>query len=238
MNLIGLGRRRPPTRSKDDEFLIRKVPTVATSKTWSSPGVLDQGATSQCVAFSGFKYLTSGPVINRRPKERPRDLYRECLLVDEWPGEDWDGGTSVRALFKVFQRLGYVDEYRWAFDCETVVNHVLTTGPIVMGTVWSERMANLPRTNYIDVDADLRSVDEGHAWLIIGANRKRKNPNRSVGAARMINSWGEGWGQKGRAWITFEDLDRLIKEDGEACVATEVKISALEPFEEEDRVIV
>jgi hypothetical protein len=205
---------------------------------WSSPGVLDQGGTAQCVAYSGFKYLTSGPVINRRPRETPRQLYRECLLVDEWPGEDWDGGTSVRALFKVFQRLGYVSEYRWAFDCETVVNHILTTGPVVMGTTWYTNMS-MPhnKTGYVELTG---RGDEGHAWLALGANCKRKNPNGTIGACRGLNSWGDRWGQQGRFWITFDDLDRLIQEDGEACVATEIKIAALEAYEanEEDRVIV
>jgi C1A family cysteine protease len=39
----------------------------------------------------------------------------------------------------------------------------------------------------------------------------------------MQNSWGKGWGQKGRAWITFNDLEALIEDYGEACVATEIK---------------
>ena len=40
---------------------------------------------------------------------------------------------------------------------------------------------------------------------------------------RAVNSWGEGWGQRGRFWLTFGDLDKLIKADGEACVAIETK---------------
>jgi C1A family cysteine protease len=42
----------------------------------------------------------------------------------------------------------------------------------------------------------------------------------------MVNSWGPGWGQNGRAWITFKDLDRLIKAEGEAAVAMEMKLAA------------
>lgn len=230
MSAIGLGRKAPPDRSEDKRFLMRRVTPTVTHKLWSSYGVLDQGGTSQCVAYSGFKYLTSGPVINRFPKEKPRDIYKECLLVDEWPGEDWEGGTSVRALFKVFQRLGYVGEYRWAFDADTVVNHILTRGPVVVGTSWYKDMFTPHRsTGYITPTG---SDGGGHAWLIIGAYLNRKNPDGSFGAVRMLNSWGPDWGnEKGRAWVTIKDLDILIKADGEACVASEIKISALSTLE-------
>lgn len=224
MSAIGLGRRKSQD-PRDRQHLIQSLPTVVMSRTWSCRGVLDQGATSQCVAYSGIKYLTAYP-INNHPKEAPADIYRECLKVDEWEGEDWDGGTSVRALFKVLKRLGYVSEYKWAFDAETVVNHVLTRGPVVMGTDWTTDMF-MPhvRTGYISATG---KNDGGHAWLVVGANRKRRNPDKSLGAVRMVNSWGAKWGsQQGRAWLTFKDLDKLIKADGEACVSTELKISQL-----------
>lgn len=227
MSAIGLGRKRPPDESKDRQYLLPRLELRPLSgwRFWASKGVLDQGATSQCVGYSGFKYLTSGPVYNKYPKHEPQDLYAECLKVDEWPGEDWDGGTSVRALFKVFKRLGYVSGYRWAFDAETIVGHLLSTGPVVMGTNWYRDMF-MPhnKTGYISVSGE---QDGGHAWLIVGVDRYKNNPDGSTGAIRMVNSWGIGWGQDGRAWMTIKDLDRLVKEEGEACVASEIKISAL-----------
>lgn len=180
----------------------------------------------------GIKYLTAYP-INNHPKEQPEDIYRECLKVDEWEGEDWDGGTSVRALFKVLKRLGYVSEYKWAFDAETVVNHLLTRGPVVMGTDWTRDMFTPDvRTGYISATGP---NEGGHGYTLVAANRKRRNPDKSdehpegtIGAVRMVNSWGREWGpQHGRAWLTFSDLDKLIKADGEACVSTELKISKL-----------
>jgi|SRR5688572_4658975 len=227
MNAAGLGR-RPSPDPRDRRYLLSRQPTAVTYRHWSSPGVLDQDGTSQCVAYSGFKYLTTGPVLNRRPKETPVQLYRMCLKVDEWEGEDFDGGTSVRAMFQIFKTLGYVSEYRWAFDAETVVNHILTRGPVCVGTDWLRNMF-MPhkKTGYLDCSGP---NDGGHAWLIVGANTKQKNPDGTTGAVRMINSWGKKWGSSGgRAWVTFNDLDKLIKADGEACVATEIKISALEP---------
>jgi len=227
MSAIGLGRKY----KADDRDLLHLIPHRSLSELfgwrfWTSTGVLDQQGTAQCVGYSGFKYLTTGPIYNRFPGHQPQDLYAECLKVDEFPGEDWEGGTSVRALFKVFKRLGYVTGYQWAFDADTVVGHLLTKGPVVMGTNWYRDMF-MPhnRTGYMSVSGP---QDGGHAWLIVGVDRNRKNPDGTRGAVRMINSWGKDWGQSGRAWLTIEDLDRLVKEEGEACVATEVKISALQ----------
>lgn len=222
-NSSGLGR-RVSKDARDHDYLIprrRAEASTITQRTWYSKGVLDQGNTSQCVAYSGVKYLTTAPIYNKPLV--PFDLYRECLVVDEWPGEDLENGTSVRALFKVFKRKSLVTEYRWAFDVEPVINHVLTTGPVVMGTLWDADLSNPDRYGYIAPGPDIEKEWGGHAWLIIGANRKRKNPDRSVGAVRMINSWGDNWGpQRGRAWLSFKHLDALIKLDGEACVATEI----------------
>jgi hypothetical protein len=224
-NLAGLGRLEPPDRDKDLDYLLPRRTAQAkaiTYRMWFSPEVLDQGSTPQCASYSGIKWLTSHPVINIAPWP-PEWLYKEAQKVDEWPGEDYDG-TSVRAVFKVLKREGFVSEYRWAFDLETVVNHVLTVGPLVMGTLWDADLANPDRWGYIRPGPDIDRVQEGHAWTIIGANRKRPNPGEgTIGAVRIINSWGDKWGDKGRAWMSFQSLAKLIKLRGEACAASEVK---------------
>lgn len=206
---------------RDRLFQLRAVTTARRNRTWYSLGVLDQGGTSQCVAYSGVKYLTSAPVIQASPMA-PGQLYHECQLIDEWDGESYDG-TSVRALFKVLKSIGLIAEYRWAFDVATVVDHLLEKGPVVVGTVWTMDMFTPDRWGYIWPAGEATG---GHAYLLIGANRDRRNPDGSRGAVRLINSWGENWGsQRGRAWMTIAALDQLIRNDGEACVANEVRAS-------------
>lgn len=218
-NMIALGR-RVSKDERDHNYLLPRRRAEAkpiTSRSWRTPPAFDQGSTSQCVAYSGVRWLVTSPIINK-----PIDfewLYQQCRINDEWPGEDYDG-TSVRALFKVFKDMGLVGEYRWGFDAETVVNHVLTTGPVVMGTLWSAAMSNADKYGYSHADGNM---DEGHAWCVVGANRARKNPDKTEGAIRYVNSWGTGWSQKGRAWVTFRDLEELIKADGEAAVGEEIK---------------
>mgnify|MGYP006891290300 CR=1 FL=1 len=66
-------------------------------------------------------------------------LYNEAQKIDQWPGEDYDG-TSVRAGAAVLKSKGYISGYNWAWDVETVVNALLTLGPVVVGTWWTYDM--------------------------------------------------------------------------------------------------
>lgn len=210
--------------SKDDRDLAHLMPRRAAARGvneryWWSPPAYDQGSTSQCVAYSGVRYLTSGPICNQPiPFE---ELYIECQKADEWPGEDYEG-TSVRGLFKALKARGLVSEYSWAFEVGPVIDHLLTVGPVEMGTSWTDEMANPTLKGYVTL-GDLEESTGGHAWCVIGASRTKKNPDGTVGAVRAVNSWGLNWGDRGRFWLTFNDLDKLIKFDGEAAVATEIR---------------
>lgn len=215
----GLGRLHAPDE-RDRRFLLppRRVEAKGVvRRSWTAGAILNQGNTPQCVGYSTWGFLTASPIRNK-PSFSPTDLYREAQQNDEWPGEGYDG-SSVRGAMKALQKRGLVSGYSWAFDCEAVIDHVLSVGPVVMGTDWYERMFVPNRYGYLLPEG---RVVGGHAWLIVGADRERNNRDGTVGAIRMINSWGRGWGENGRARMSFAALDRLIKADGEASVATEV----------------
>ncbi|WP_147707817.1 hypothetical protein [Microvirga massiliensis] len=218
--------RRPAFDDRDRRFALQRVsvPPTRTSKYWlCRGGPLDQGYTSQCVAYAGTRYLTTHPVVNV-PHLMPHQLYLECQRLDEWPGEEPDyEGTSVRALFKVLKRDGFITEYRWAWNAEMVMGHLLMTGPMVLGTDWTERMFDPDPYGFIWDEGESFG---GHAYLAIGANRKKPCPDGSTGAIRILNSWSGSWGQNGRAWMSLKVLDRLLTRHGEACIATEIKRAA------------
>jgi hypothetical protein len=52
----------------------------------------------------------------------------------------------------------------------------------------------------------------GHAILAIGVDLITEK-------IVLQNSWGLDYGAAGRCFITFKDMQRLLNEDGEACVA-------------------
>ncbi len=226
---VGLGR-LVKEDTRDKKFLLprRAEATNITSRYWTAKPALDQGATPQCVGFSGYQWLTSFPIRNK-PAFTPTELYKEAQKRDEWPGEDY-AGSSVRGCFKVLKDKGFVSEYLWAETVDHVVDHLLTIGPVVVGTRWSIGMFMADNQGYID-DIGGNAVG-GHAYLLIGANRLRKKKDGKKGAVRVLNSWGPNWGDEtsgratGRAWLSFKALEELMEQDGEACTATELLLPA------------
>jgi C1A family cysteine protease len=223
----GLGRLHAPD-ARDHNFLLARPSQEAsqiTYRTWFTDQVFDQGSTSQCVAYATIGWLMAGPVRNTKQVPSFREFYADCQRNDEWPGEEPAyEGTSVRASMKCLKQRGYVSEYRWAFNAATVIDHILANGPAVIGINWYGNMFDPDKNGFLHVGGQLAG---GHAILLVGANRDKLCPDGSRGSARIVNSWSRQWGQSGRAWISFTDLDRLMGEDGEAATATEiVKVTA------------
>jgi hypothetical protein len=217
---MGLGRIAAPD-AQDGNFPVRallapQAEPLPDSRYWYANAWWgDQGGTSMCVEYAWQHWLADGPVTHPRvakPIVSPvGTLYHEAQLVDEWPGEDYDG-TSVRAAAKYLQAQGLIESYHWAFNADEVADTVLGLGPVVMGTNWYQGMFYPDEKTGLVVPTGY--VAGGHAWKIDGANRNRE-------LFRAKNSWGRSWGKRGHFYITFADLERLISEDGEACLAIE-----------------
>jgi hypothetical protein len=181
---------------------------------WPSGWWGDQGYTPQCVAYSWLHWVEDGPITHdyaAPPVINPTTLYKECQKVDEWPGENYDG-TSVRAGAKRLQAHKLISSYYWAWNVDTVVDALLTTGPVVVGTWWHYNMFFPDSAGLIKLGGGKAG---GHAYLLNGVNTK-------TGLIRIKNSWGRQWGKGGHAYISIDEMDTLIRDQGEACLATEV----------------
>jgi C1A family cysteine protease len=219
--LAGLGRLHVAD-VRDHKFRLRQLGMVTAYKMWNNPGIYDQGGTSQCVSYATKKYLTAGPVTNPLSKH-PWDFqqfYDLCQDNDEWPGDSYEG-TSIRAAFKVAKAAGLISEYNWGFDEPTVRSYVGFISPMVAGTYWYLDMFTPDRWGYIHPTGPLAG---GHAYLLVGLDPGRKHPlTGHMGAYRLANAYGPGWGQQGRAWISFEHMAQLIENWGECALAQEIK---------------
>ncbi len=213
----GLGRRIAPD-PRDASYAMAAVLPQRSARPyrywWTGGAWLDQGAYSTCVGHAWAHWTEDGPVTHPGTID-PVAIYREAAQVDEWPENDAGDlhfGTSVRAGAQVLQARGLISEYRWGWNVDDVVTAVLEVGPVVMGTWRTDAMMQPDAEGIVYYTG--RPLG-GHAYLINGVDTRR-------GLARAKNSWGRGWGRNGAFSIPLEDLDRLIREDGEAVLALEV----------------
>jgi hypothetical protein len=194
---------------------ISTPPKVLTQRYWDANGWWgDQGNKPQCVGYSWAHWLEDGPVQQSGipPIIKPFDIYKNAQKLDEWYGENYDG-TSVRGAVKYLKNIGKVKSYYWAFDVQTLSETILKLGPVVVGTNWYNGMFYPNKNGLIKISGQMVG---GHAYLINGVDTKTKQ-------FRIKNSWGKSWGKGGHAFISFNDMLRLIKENGEICLAIELE---------------
>lgn len=200
---------------------------------------LDQGNTGTCVAHAGTGFLLHPPVTQIKAREADTlrwALYRDCMLVDEWTENDSEAGlpdgdpgmefgTSTLALMKVLKGRGLIDSYLWAFEVDEISRFVRMQGKnykgrlggtVIVGTAWLNSMWQPDAQNVLRVVPN-SGIAGGHEWLIKGANKSRA-------MFRMRNSWGIGWGHAGEAYISFESMDWLLKNGGDAVTTNEIQL--------------
>jgi hypothetical protein len=151
--------------------------------------------------------------IAARPRARHADehtaigLYRRAQQLDEWPGENYSG-TSVLAGAKATAERKLLTSYRWAFGLNDLILALGYKGPAVLGVNWYEGMGRTDAEGYIRVEGDVMG---GHAILCNAVDVKRRR-------FKLHNSWGLNWGISGECYVSFDDMERLLHERGEACI--------------------
>lgn len=221
-------------RSRAFGIAERLTSSSPVSKTWFFGGApwrsrqnLDQGVEGACVGFGWTQELITSPAVKRfRSIEQAngyaRGVYFSAQEQDEWPGGEYPGaqpiysGSSVLGGAKVLAARGYIPEYRWAFSIDDLILAVGREGPAVVGTDWTEDMDRYSKNGLLAGASG--PVRGGHCYLIRGITLKPKLAGVNEPVFRITNSWGDGWGFQGDAFIRVSDFERLLKAGGEACI--------------------
>lgn len=213
---------------RDNEFPVSdyispRLPKIPKKNWWADGWHGNQGTTPFCVVYAWSHWFEDGPVIQNvvlgreKPIFNTKTFYDACQVRDQIPGTNYDG-TTVRAGAKILKELGVIEEYRWAFSIDDVINAVTYLGPMVVGTMWYSRMTS-PSSDRAIISPKGRS-EGGHAYMINGID----NDNEMF---RIKNSWGKNWGKNGQAFISFKNFEKLLHDQGEACVAFQRKIESV-----------
>lgn len=196
---------------------LKKAPLPRDERYWNANGWWgNQKQTNTCVGFMWAHFIEDGPVTHKgqAPIVNPFDIYTGAQDNDEWEGTNYEG-TSVRGAAKWLQARGVIGNYYWGWDIDTMLYVLFNIGPVAMGIDWHLDMFEPdPETHLIKATGPVMG---GHAVLANGGSLKREQ-------IRIKNSWGRDWGNNGHAWISFADMEKLINNQGEICLAVENKI--------------
>jgi hypothetical protein len=180
------------------------------SFSWACTVQLDQGSEGACVGFSIAQEAAAKPVVVPGiTNDVALEVYRRAQVLDEYDDTPPEGGTSVLAGAKAATERGwYGGGYRWCFGLDDLIVSVGHHGPAVLGVTWREGQMDTDASGFIHVTGD---VAGGHAILCRGVNVKKKY-------FILRNSWGSGWGVNGDCYVSFDDTDKMLNDQGEAMV--------------------
>lgn len=138
-------------------------------------------------------------------------IYSLATHLDQFQGTypPTDTGSSGLGAAKALVKLGLATKYTHAFSL-AALKSALQTGPLMVGTVWLNSMfAPTPAGNLtVDPSSD---VAGGHEYVISAYDT-------AADQFRIDNSWGDGWGAHGSAWILATDLQWLLSQQGDVTV--------------------
>ena len=99
-------------------------------------------------------------------------------------------------------------------DLTTIKNKLASGTPLLIGIEVDSAWDNLSgASNYVWYPNGL-NMRGGHAIAVIGYDDNITDNNGHVGALKIQNSWGTGWGQSGRAWIAYAALTNVGVQQG------------------------
>lgn len=197
--------------ARDEFFGIEKVLTAGPAKllvvNWETGVTLNQGSTPTCVGHAAQGLLTSTP--NRQKGMNPFDIYNWAHDNDEFPPQTQ--GTSIRAGLQALRHFGKIKAFYWAKTTDQITQHLLTRGPLIVGTDWLRSMESPDAQGRVKVSGNTTG---GHAYLLYGVDLVNQ-------VYRALNSWGETWGLGGKFEIPIAGFATLLRRGGVAASVDE-----------------
>lgn len=185
------------------------------SYTWRCNESFNQGNAGSCVAHAVAHELVARPseVKGLTSEYIVEQIYWEAQKIDPWSGGSYPGaypqyeGTSILAGAKIAKKLGWIEEYRWAFNVEEALRGLGYNGPAIIGIRWTEGMMTPDANGFIH---PVGRIVGGHAILARAVNIKQQ-------FVTLKQSWEPDWGKNGDCYLSFEDFANVLNNWGECC---------------------
>lgn len=170
----------------------------------------------KCTAFGTLMYLATARPYNKALQGKRlvegNELYDLIRLWDRSQGWVFDEGATVNAALETARSLGWVARYEWLYTIRSMQEAILI-GPLVAGIYWYDSMFDRDAEGIVIEPRSFDTADSGHFITI-----------RKYDARRDIwwcpNTWGDGdYGIPGNL------MHRLIREEGEIAIATEIDVT-------------
>jgi hypothetical protein len=175
--------------------------------------ILDQGALGSCTGNAAAGALGTDPLYNTLPAGHPPldedfavRVYSAATKIDPWPGDypPDDTGSDGLSAAKACKALGLIPGYLHATSLDGM-QAALQDTPVIVGVSWYEAFDEPDGDGHVHVGGDVRG---GHEFEVVGMDVDLR-------LFHAINSWGTGWGRGGHFWFGWDDMDRLLHEDGD-----------------------
>lgn len=181
-------------------------------------GILDQGNIGSCTGYAAagnlganaYWAMSEAALRNDAASAYALGIYKDATLIDPWQGsyEPDDTGSDGLSVAKVLKSRGLISGYMHATSLDACLT-ALAERPVMIGSAWYSDMFEPSSTGEI---VPTGNIEGGHEWFIY----KLDVENKRVG---MQQSWGPNWGPlRGRAWLTWNNLDKLLLNDGDCTI--------------------
>jgi hypothetical protein len=169
--------------------------------------VFDQGDLGSCTGNACAGCLSTAPFTNKLTEADAVKLYSAATRLDRIRGvyPPNDTGSSGLAVMRAAKQAKLIPGYSHAFGIEHVLKS-LALSPCIVGITWLTGCDEPNADGLIRYEGEVRG---GHEFQAFKVDVK----NQLVG---FWNSWGKSWGDEGRFFMTWTDLDAALRARGDA----------------------
>jgi hypothetical protein len=217
-----LGRHiRHDPRSWNFAFTAADPSTLKSKRHNSQIPTLDQGQLGSCTGNAATKCLSYDPFWGEPEVQKVLGMdetsdeqfavgvYSDATKLDNYPGAypPKDTGSDGLSVATVLKKRGLISGYQHAFSLEALLT-ALAKQPVIVGTRWHQDMFKPAADGKLEITG---AIAGGHEYCLdeIDVSNKR---------VWLQNSWGDGWGQQGRAYVTWDDMSTLLAASGDCTI--------------------